>query len=805
MSYRSWLSCGGHRINLDTEGGDFELDVSYTPTGAAISPVMAAANASDHFGGAELASIRAQNTTFALPVIVRGQSGEEVTANFQQLDRFLHKANDGYPVTFHFSGNSDTPHDPVWGQLGGAQRFEIEFVGSARLWNEYGMGQVNNVSMLATYTLTCRPYPLGIPQRVASATGGIIEDVYGSPFGSSRGLIVAESVTNKFTNPVFGNSDWDNGWSATSDLEVELTLDPEFVLHGRRSAKLTSVTAFGVTQAFTQSLALGNTNDHTFTAYLKMEDGSDPSGKVWLWHGVTVTGGTTTALGNGWYRFEKTFTPTGTNVAVGVAFVQNKSCYLSGVQLEERSYSTPLCHGDMLGCSWSSTAHLSSSTRSNGNAWIGARESISLGYGTVAVAVKPRYAFDDRDFHVFEEPTSGFRLTYDTSAEEFVFSDGTSVVSAGSQTFSEDEWIILHCTWSQDDGISIYQSGALADSGISHRPIATDGEVVYLGNDGFGSGFSNSPFSVTFYSRAFSASEVAAQATAMANITANDYAVDLIPFMWSLNGDNVADNTDAGSDIGHVAFGGIAGRAPAITRWELTPSNINSTNRSVFLSLLDVLPNDYFDTSTNLYDAGGASATDNVNEVINPDRFDLFFERDIAIFASVTDTGSGVNVSAAFTAPSLTIVAQSTQVGGFSGTGALNITGSMAVPPVIRQAGTVDANIYRVLLALDRAPSGSTGTLTVNAVRVLFEPVMELQATDDITSPVTVVTDGRAVSFDSGSTLQDLGIAQGSIVELRPDRLNIVQALLGKAGGNFSTSNTVTFNRVDITPRWGIV
>src|SRR3990167_8695340 len=129
-------------------------------------------------------------------------------------------------------------YEPLWGQDGWLF-YQIEH-GVASVGGEYAETNRRATNVFVRLDLIIRPYALGLRQRLASATGGVLEDTIGAADGQSRGLIIAEATTNKMTNPVFGHATWNNGWTAGSNIIATQNTDKRFLLPGTTSsAKLT--------------------------------------------------------------------------------------------------------------------------------------------------------------------------------------------------------------------------------------------------------------------------------------------------------------------------------------------------------------------------------------------------------------------------------------------------------------------------------------------------------------------------------------------------------------------------------------
>jgi len=205
----------------------------------------------------------------------------------------------------------------------------------------------------------------GSPQTVqgqipTTLSGGVVyrPGVYG------KALQAAEATANKLKNPIFGHATWNQYWAAGLDLNVALNVNPNYVLFGVNSAKVTRITA-GASRSFYQSIAAGNTNTHILSAYVKKADGSAVTASDLTLVYASALTTTYTALDDGWYMLSATVTGVAAATATGVAIVATGvDYYIGGIQLEEKAFATPLAHGGMgPGHAWTGVAHESSSTR----------------------------------------------------------------------------------------------------------------------------------------------------------------------------------------------------------------------------------------------------------------------------------------------------------------------------------------------------------------------------------------------------------------------------------------------------------
>jgi len=245
------------------------------------------------------------------------------------------------------------------------------------------------------------------------------------------------------TNPVFGHATWNNGWTVGVGLYGVQNTDRNFVLFGLNSGKFSCITtANGIAY---QSINVGNVNVHTLSGYFKKQDGSAiTSADVGFYYNATLTGVTYTAIGNGWYRISKDTAGLNSSVPTGfILLAVGVTIYCAGFQIEEKAYATPLAYGDLLGCSWSGTAHASTSARVAAYARVVTTDLVNLAECTIRVVY--RYSYNTfvalrRIFYNATAPATfrAFVLDTDDTLKTFVVAgygttDTTGVaVSAGA-------------------------------------------------------------------------------------------------------------------------------------------------------------------------------------------------------------------------------------------------------------------------------------------------------------------------------------------------------------------------------------
>lgn len=182
------------------------------------------------------------------------------------------------------------------------------------------------------------------------------------------------ATTNLIQNPSFEVDT--TGWAASANTAIARVRDISFIggygLEIRRTATNPSFFLYSGKATGTAGGTISG-NVVTLSAYIKIPAASFP--KV---NGIMLGGtgtdfqfvSTTGLAADQWFRVTRTTTLTATLDDVEVQFWTNDTHadgqvvgYIDAVQAEVRSSASPYCDGDQPACSWTGTAHNSSTTR----------------------------------------------------------------------------------------------------------------------------------------------------------------------------------------------------------------------------------------------------------------------------------------------------------------------------------------------------------------------------------------------------------------------------------------------------------
>lgn len=187
---------------------------------------------------------------------------------------------------------------------------------------------------------------------------------------TSNGLrVIAEGATNLFTGPSF-----EAGNTPGSSNAVTATIDKTKAFVGAQCLKLVSNGGTDCYAEYYMTLTVGTT--YAFSAYVMHPSGSytqgGNGGGLFIYNsGAGAAATTITAPCTQWTRQKVIFTPTVASTVIRL-YAPNASgtAWWDAIQVETQAGATAstvrftrYCDGDQLGCSWSGTAHASTSTR----------------------------------------------------------------------------------------------------------------------------------------------------------------------------------------------------------------------------------------------------------------------------------------------------------------------------------------------------------------------------------------------------------------------------------------------------------
>ncbi|MGH9158195.1 MAG: hypothetical protein ACRD1K_20695 [Acidimicrobiales bacterium] len=824
---RILLKHGNDQLDLGDPVGLFQVGADFRPPPVSLEPNLSTGSAANRRGGASFVDAKAENRSWNFGVNVRGESEAEITAGIRRLNSFLRRATADRPVYLHYRSNNDIPFEPRWGSYGADRRYEIVF-GRAATTLAYPTGVApNQIMPECEVELEIKPYALGSVQKAAAAKGGILEDIQGAADGISRGTIIPNGLTNKMTNPVFVDAAaFDTGWTAALNILRERNDDPLFVLFGKVSVKLTSHAA--TTNTYTQSINVGNTNFHYLSCYIRLPDGGTPtSNDAGLYYGSPATT-VFRSVGNGWWRMEASVTGVASATETGILVKADRTVYVDGFQIEESAnYATPLIHGNLLGCAWTGAAGASTSTRTAGDFQVPLdllnRDPLDRAQGTIRVVWRAQHQsanYAAGSYYFFHSPGAHF-ARYTRTANTFDFSDGFNTIVSSAQTFNYGDVLVLHFVWGPGSK-KIYLNGAEIATGTVYETSPLTDWTIYVGSTGTVADHLLGTFmDFTTYGRSLTAAEALADYTNLRQEVENALRLAPIPYIWTKAASSIVANCLDATSSNHAVVAGVPGTAPAVTEVKLQPFTIWAGANDIWLSHL---PMDYYGPPANslFYDRSGtadASAcgdavqeiTVSTSEVVTAPGAIAAFEyvagKDVMMLVRLKDAGSGLSGKVRVERGS-TIYESDFRSLAADTTYRLFFVGPI---PLWSYAATVNEygdfrldNEVKLDLVLKRA-SGSA-IVSVDFWMLMPRPLLRIVAALSTANGPRFKGNHVSSRLATDDSLVTIDRLIGDVIELVPDKLNLIQTIMGRDGQEVQVDNEqLQFNEILLTPRWELV
>lgn len=597
MGYIAKFKHGAKEIDLASD--PYQLTEGFAPSSVNINSLVSSGSLSNKYAGGQRVERQFKDRTFSVDLNITGASVAETHFAIRRLIAFLEFAilDDNDKTYFVFNPSDAVPYDPQWGQ--NHYYYEIkdatEAIDRLRIYLT-----VNDNFIAVSMPLLVAPTATGLLQLVGSATGGILEHTWATEDGLSRGTVIPPATINLVDNPIFMHSTWNTEWTDGANLTDTENTDPEYVMFGRASAKLTAVDS--VNNNYTQSVTCSATTDHAFSGYVKLQDGGAvTSSNVVMYYTETLTT-TYTAVGDGWYRL--TATHAGVAAATNFSFfvIDGNTIYLDGVQVEAGAYATPLAYGDLLDVAWGGTAHAaaSTSTRTASRLRVPWSDIGDITGMTFRIAWLADADSDDlTQFSRFLEDDNGNLMLSisNTTPQELRIEDGTNAqnTTGDDGDFVAGDIMVLHWTIEQD-GMTLYKDGTSVATSTYTVPASPS--YIYIGSSNVPSLHVGGTFlDVTTWKRVLSATEVANDYANIADhLTGGDtygQRLNAVPWFWTNDGDDTLDNGYDSTYENFMVVGGIPGDIDAHTIINQTVNFLSED--PIHWNLVKMQQNDYHD------------------------------------------------------------------------------------------------------------------------------------------------------------------------------------------------------------------
>jgi hypothetical protein len=465
----------------DPDEGDYILLDRFIPPFAGEGQAVAG----DYGGGLDGVSeieTYAMDRPFDFDVRVMGQNPLDVENNYRLLVAYLNLYKEaGEDLLLWYAPDDAPPFLPVWGfePLYRIKGFRIEITSR---FNQQSFSSYLDLNI----TLVIAPYREGRHQLMLVASDGVMDDRLFCKGKSSRGIMALPSVTNLFENPL-GDYGTSGVWAETN-IEVGWRPDEDLNIFG--SHLVPTIVATSGTPVFTDNITAANTNTHVISFYARRSDGGAVDASVCrVTYNGTGRSSTYVALPDGWYLVWASVTGVASSVAAGVQLMDvGVAVTVTGFMAFEGSYPMPLCTGDMPGCSWSGTEHVSTSTRLGGSFKLLVDQS-GIGMGTIAgsfetiaqltmrFVVRWWYPYNQGGLiYFFNDDDDDLAAYYDSSTQRLYLTDGTNTIQTGTLSHAMFDIDVIHFVVGYDT-MRIYINGVEAASGSVYAPQAA---VTYL-------------------------------------------------------------------------------------------------------------------------------------------------------------------------------------------------------------------------------------------------------------------------------------------------------------------------------------
>jgi len=764
------------------------------------------------------------NRDLPIPIYAKGSSSAETHGTVSQLESFIERslADQSDKLYFVFGSSNAITYTPKWGQL--FMKYEIRVNhGSFPTGGNYGTASVREQFVSYTLPLEAAPFATGERQRIASATGGILEHTWATEHGLSRGLVIPGAFTNYVQNPIFGHSTWNTGWTDGGDVDSYQNTDKKFVLFGNNSAKVVSV---GATNRFFRTSVTLAASTHTLGIIAKLPDGGAVSSPpiVLLYNGGALTE-TYRHLGDDLYLVYANETGTGGAANFDIFVTEGHTAYIGYAFATDTDYPVAPLYGDLLDCAWSSTAHNSDSTRTAARWRIATDDFFDLAEWAIHVTWIAPYDSDTiPDFTRIWEINATTNIEFRWVTNAWRLTDGTNNANAsgGDSTFSEGDILDFICVGGPN-GLVIYKNGASIASNATYT-ISDSHDYFYLGSSAaVGNHNEGTHSNLVSWNREITAAEALAYNNNISPyVNGGDglgQCINPIPWLWTDDGDDTVDNCYDSTHENFIVVGGIPGNVHASTEFILD-TNIQNNN---FALSLQEYPNNYSLTNALLtfgdQQGTGTGATDCGAEVVRvtlstekiigilagSTRADIYndlgFTKDYYVIARIKDAGSDLQARASVLSISGSRIYSSEwqNIDPDSATFGLYRIGPVRLEHLIK-GDIVKYDGVAVTLSIKR----TTGSASIDIDYVCAAPEPFLYIDNLLDNDMRLVD--KSVEFiGAGAAFIAKSDGDGSIVELVPNRMNVLFSFIEFGNSGNSISSTLVYNEIHITPRWSLL
>jgi hypothetical protein len=290
-----------------------------------------------------------------------------------------------------------------------------------------------------------------------------------------------------------GTNKYDATFYPYPSSTISSNTNTSYLKYGNTSV---SIVGGNANDEYLTELDLGNTNNHTITAYVYNNTSGSAGGTVddtvaqLIFNNTPVTT-TYTDEGGGWWRLSYTGAGVVGTTKYGIQVKPTKSIFLDAIQVEEKAYATTYADGSLgTGYSWGGTADESESVREYGDLNYNVPLSDSTN-GSISMWYLNDNAKQNGRLIRFPD---GKSVRWTPTYLEVDFT-GTGTINCPNITMNTGEWVNVVVNWdTQNQYINCCTNGICSDN-LTISTTAEVGSYFYVGRYGTDYGYINSALS----------------------------------------------------------------------------------------------------------------------------------------------------------------------------------------------------------------------------------------------------------------------------------------------------------------------
>jgi len=781
MAYTAKLERNDKYIEFN-DGDTQYLAPSFIPPTISLVPSFATGTSASRYSAEQKIDERLISQNISIEFKVNADSEAQINGIISSINLFLRDAGDENNPTYFSWKNSDTP-EPIWGQ--GTRKLLITH-GAAFSGSRYGNNTVMNNCRLELVVSAID----GQSQTLPKAKGAII-NMRNATSGLLDGVVARSNDTNLLSNPSVETNT--TSWTA---FQCSLAQSQDVAYSGVYSLKATATdTSYYAAQSYTIA---GATTGRIFTGSGYVYASPELVGTTLRFVMAETGGAAATAaenynftLAKGWNYVRGTYTIVENDrTGVQIRFFRPATVmvgeifYVDAAMLTETDYTTEYIDGDSLGCAWSGTAHASTSTAGAGA--IDLTTPYNPNGGTVEIICTASVDFDESIATALHILGGAIVLYYDKGNNRFTLTDGTNSANSSTPSFTRGTRLIFHLVYGYD-GLAMYIDGAEDGTNATYTYRSAVPNAYFGSNNSAGTQSGFILHHACIYDEAFTAAQVLSRYNDLVQNTSLYQSP--IPWLWTIDGDGVLDDSVDSTHAAYGVIGGISGDVPTNLDLTATPASDDA-----FFSLCPV---DNYVRQVQLY----ATKTTSVNNAaaliytvtLTNNACRILNGLPSMIFTEMIDAGSDEIIAI----PYLT-------VGGTS----INLKSSIIDPHTANYYeyifGTFPAINYELFpvvhnytISGERTAAGAAN-VTVNGIVVYGYPYI-IYASGGGNNTNVAIKNGKPYGDYSSSYFPVIGI--GSVPKPVPNKVNM---FFGASTTYNSTVawNPITINSMSYTPRY---